>query len=395
MSEEMIPLKKTGILAEDTEVELSAIDVELPGKRRKPRRTRKRRRWFGKALVAYTVLLFAGVACALWFLNTALKAESEKSTRPILETYVSWLELGDYDAIYEASGFVPDALNTKQQYITYLKSLYEGAESFSVREVPTPTGPKHYAVYDGNKKLSDITLTANPEGNGSSWYVTTDITRQPTYTLVASEDIQLTVNGVDIHRLDLPSENLEETLFPLPDGSVLELPAIRVYTLASLINPPVFEALTLGGDPCLVETSGTISVMTLPETTNEQYEAEDRAVIATSIYAAFMKTGKNLEELAPLVHPASGLYRKINEHTVTESVDDDIYQLREIETTNYYRYADDAYTCEISYRPLYGFQGNLIDDCPTEHYRLSFLKQNDEWLLYDITPIEEKDESAE
>lgn len=388
MSEEMIPLKKTGILAEDTEAELSAIDVELPGKPQKPRRPHKRRRWFGKLLAVYTVLLLVGVACALWFLNVALKNENEVSTRPALEAYLGWLELGDYNAIYEASGFKPDALNTKEQYLTYLKSLYDGADSFAVREVPSVKGPKHYAVYDGSKKLSEITLTANPEGTGTSWYVTTDIVRQPTYTLIASEDVQLTVNGLDIHRLDLPSENLEKALFPLPDGSMLELPAIRKYTLASLINPPVFEALTADGEPCVTETRDNVTVVTLPETTNEQFENEDRAVSLMQMYAAFMATGKNREQLTPYLHPASGLYRAVSEHTVTESVDDDTYVLIDIGLDNYYRYAENAYTYDVSYRPLYGFRGELVDDSPTEYYRLSFLKQNDEWLLYAVTKLD-------
>ena len=391
MSEEMIPLKKEGNLAEDTEVQLSAIDVELPGKPKRPRRERRRRRWFGKALAVYTVLLLVGVATALWFLNAALKSEGDKSPRPMLETYLMWLELGDYDAIYDASGFIPDALNTKEQYVAYLKNLYKDATSFSLREVPSATGPKHYGVYDGDKKLSDITLTASPEGDGSSWYVTTDIVRQPTYTLIASEDITLTVNGTDIHRLDLPSENLEETLFPRMDGSVLELPAIRVYTLSSLINPPVFEAKTADGEPCTVETNDGRTVITLPPAENEVYENEDRAVIVTAAYAAFMKTGKKLDELAPLIHPASGLYHSLQNHTVTESVDDDIYHLREIEFSNYYRYAEDAYTCDISYRPLYGWRGDLITDSPTVYCRLSFLKHNGEWLLYAITELDPPD----
>ena len=388
MSEEMIPLRKTGILVEDAEVELSAIDVELPGKPKKRRRAR-RRRWFGKALAVYTVLLLGGVGYLLWTLLGVLRIESEKSTRPILETYVEWLEQGDYNAIYDASGFIPTALNTKAEYLAHLKDLYKDAESFAVREVPSSSGPKHYAIYDGNKKLSDITLTASPEGNGNSWYVTTDIARQPTYTIIASEDMQLTVNGIDIQLLDLPTENLEETLFPRMDGSMMEIPAIRVYTLEALINPPVFEAKTVDGGPCVMETDDTnTTVLTLPLEENEVYENEDRAVIVTSLYAAFMATGTKLDELAPLVHPTSGLYHTLNEYTTENTVDDNIYHLREIEFSNYYRYADDAYTCEITYRPLYSVNGTLVDNSPTVRCRLSFLKENDEWLLYNITELE-------
>lgn len=394
MSEEMIPLRKTGILVEDAEVELSAIDVELPGKPNQRRRAR-RRRWFGKALAVYTVLLLGGVGYLLWTLLGVLRIESEKSTRPILETYVEWLEQGDYNAIYDASGFIPTALNTKAEYLAHLKDLYKDAKSFAVREVPSSSGPKHYAIYDGNKKLSDITLTASPEGNGNSWYVTTDIARQPTYTIIASEDMQLTVNGIDIQLLDLPTENLEETLFPRMDGSMMEIPAIRVYTLEALINPPVFEAKTVDGGPCVMETDDTnTTVLTLPLEENEVYENEDRAVIVTSLYAAFMATGTKLDELAPLVHPTSGLYHTLNKYTTETTVDDNIYHLREIEFSNYCRYADDAYTCEITYRPLYSVNGTLVDNSPTVCCRLSFLKENDEWLLYNITELEVTEPTA-
>lgn len=387
-------INNTAILAEDTELDAPVIvtgdDVEPALLLPDPEVPKKKKHVFLKALSIYAVLLLAAAAVGLWFLYSYLAAFEADTPNPTLHKYLEWVESENYEAIYAASGFEESTLNTKEEYLRYLKTLYADASDLSLREKVMADGSKCYPLYSGDKKLATLLAVRSPEGDGSAWFVTTETVYQEPFTLIASNDVRLTVNGTDIHLLSLISKEVQNEVFPTAEDAEITLPVVHAYTLEGLLNPPVVTALTLSGEACTVEVDGqTIRVLS-PDTETEQQSNKAYAIEAATTYAKFVAKDATRTQLLKYVHKESELYQTIRNFSNVWFNQHDSYEFRDITVTNYSRYADTDFSCIVSFQPIYTKAGKTIEGTPV-HYQMTFLQIDGEWWLYSLSQATAKE----
>ena len=377
----------SAILAEDAELDnpvlddesLPAIiipDLESPAP--------KKKRGFLKGLSIYAAILVVIGVLGVWFLHAHLAKYEAGTTNAALHTYMEWVETKNYEAIFQAAGFEEGGLNTKQEYLTYFETVFADATDLSVREKPTTDGSKRYALYSGNRRLVNLTLSPNPEGNGSGWYASTELTYQKPFTIVASDDIRLTVNGTDINLLSLPSQEVQSSVFPTAEKAEPELPVIREYTVEGLLNPPTVTALSLSGETCTVVTEGQTLRVVLPETDEVKKINQDFAVEVATTYAKFVAKDATRTKLLSYIHDDSVFNKTIRNFSNVWFSKHEAYEFRNITVTNYGSYSSSDFFCTVSFDPYYTREGKVIAESPV-HYRMTFLRDGDSWLLYNLT----------
>ena len=80
--------------------------------------------WKGLGLFFVGMLVLTAVLCAL--LWQALKKYEAGTPAAAMRRYLVQVQQQEYDQLYEASGFTPTEFTGKEEYIAYLKHLYDG-----------------------------------------------------------------------------------------------------------------------------------------------------------------------------------------------------------------------------------------------------------------------------
>ena len=80
--------------------------------------------WKGLGLFFVGMLVLTAVLCAL--LWQALKKYEAGTPAAAMRRYLVQVQQQEYDQLYEASGFTPTEFTGKEEYIAYLKRLYDG-----------------------------------------------------------------------------------------------------------------------------------------------------------------------------------------------------------------------------------------------------------------------------
>ncbi len=377
------------ILAEDSAIQsrvlppetadeptLALPDPAVPKQRKKHR--------FFKGLCVYFVLMLAAIAVLLWFLYNHLVQYEAATPNAALRSYLTWVETGNYEALYESSGFEETTLNDKAAYLAYVEDLYGDADNLEVREQSSgDDAVRRYTLYSNDTRLSTVVLARSTEGNGDTWYATTELVYKEAFTVTASDDVRLQVNGIDLHLLSLPSTDISDTLYPQDEDSTLTLPTIRTYTLEGLLGEPEITALTLNGDSCTVLRDGQEFCVLYPTTEAEQQADEDFAVQAATSYAKFVAKDAERSEILSLIHKESPLYDTVRTYSNTWFGEHQSYEFLDTAVTEYRQYSATDFSCVVSFRPIYYRNGKRIEN-PTLHYQMSFVRTEDGCVLYSL-----------
>lgn len=376
------------IVAEDSPITAPVLQPESDGEPTlllpDPLPVPQKKHRFFKGLCIYFVLLLAASAVLLWFLYHQLEQYETSTPSAALNTYLQWIQDDNYEAMYDAAGYEDTTLNSKSDYIAYLQSLYGNADTIELREkVTSDSNLLRYALYSNGQKLSEITVSRSPEGDGTSWRAITDLVYQEVYTVTASEDLSLTVNGTEIHLLSFPSVEIQTEMFLSKEDADVTLPIIRKYTLEGFLNPPVITAHTFNGDECTVVKNGNDWSVEIPMSDDNRAAQEALAVDAATAYAKFVAKDEEKSTLLKKIHKSSQLYQTVRSFSNTWFSAHQAYEFRDLTVTDYTCYSTQEFSCTVSFRPIYTRYGKTVED-PTVHYRMSFLLDGDNWLLYSL-----------
>ncbi|MBQ7038710.1 MAG: hypothetical protein IJN61_06355 [Clostridia bacterium] len=372
------------VQAEDTIIEVPVYpesDSPKPPKKRK----------FLKILSIYFAVLIVLITVALWFFYNHLQAYEAKTPSAALANYLQWIQDGDYEAIYAASDFEETVLNTKEEFFKYLDRLYDGdLSTLSVREKVTSTDEhKDYTIYVDNKRVSSLTLIKNPEWGDTAWNYVTEIQYLPPVSIIAADNMRITVNGVDISLLNLTNKPAHETVWS-GMSKADDLPAVYEYTLENLLNPPTVEALALSGDVCEVaQTSDYVYEVYQPVAEALRTEREELAQDAAFLYAKFVARDAEKNELLKLIHKDSDLYQTIRRFDNQWFTGHYSYEFSDVKISAYSQFTSSDFACEVSFQPKYYVGKGPIDGTPF-NCRVMFVQVEDEWELVALTNIIEE-----
>lgn len=379
--------KTSAILAEDTTLESPVIDNgTMPTPQKPPKKGR-----FLKTLGLYAVILLAVGTVLLWYLHSALARYEGSTVESALRTYLEWVETENYQAIYEAAGFTETPLNGKEQYLAYLKTLYGDAKELTLREKPTADGTKQYSLYSGKQKLANLQAKLSTEGAGDTWYIVTGLNYLKPYTIVASDDVRLTVNGKPIAELSLPSKEIQSTVFPTVEDAEVTLPVIREYTLENLLAPPTVQGLALSGDACSVVSDGQAIHVYSADTAVLQQANKELAIEAATTYAEFVSGDNTRAQALKYIHKSSRLYQTVRTYSSSWFGEHNSHEFRDITVSNYHCYASTDFSCLVSFQPVYTRNGRVIMGVPVRYQMTFMLDENGAWKLFSLAQAAESE----
>ena len=357
------PTVETDIFAEDAALEETLISPESETENDlrpvedffETEEPVRRRRGFKIFLSIFTVLLLVAVTVALWLFQSALDKYESNMEEPPLQAYLDLIGKNDYETLFAVSGFQETELNSKEDYIAYLKSRYENAGELSVVEQVTADRTiQRFNVYsNGTDKLATLLVTSESGKDGkTTWYVTTELEYQPAYTVTASSDVDLYINGTAADLLSSASVTVSEiqtAVFDFP--TELTLPVIKTYTVSGLLLPPEVEAIDLSGKACVRDEEGNNLVLMLADDDNER-----------SVHEAL----------------ATGI--------VTSQFQTDTETLREMTVSDYRRYSESDFSCTVTCTEFTTSEdGILSEEGSAAVYEMTFLESDSTWVLCSLT----------
>ncbi len=328
---------------EDSELLLPpAEEEEKPAPRRRPR-------GFRIALGIISLLLVIAIGAVLFLYRDGLMKYESSIEEPPLDAYMELIKKQDYETLYASSGFRATELNTKEDYIAYLQQVYSDADKLSVvEEITADKNVRRFSLYNnGTDKLSTLLVTAETVNGKKTWYVTTELTYRPAFTITASEDIDLYIGDTQIALLSsdtIQVAEVQSSFFPF--ATDVPLPTIYTYTLEGMLMPPQITAAGLSGNECIrIEGENSLLLMLA----DDEYE---RALH---------------EEIA---FAATGLDVTANELVLSE----------------YSRYSESDFTCTVTATPTtVGEDGIATPSGDSSTYGMSFLSVDGEWKLCSLT----------
>ncbi len=381
--------KSTAVQAEDTV-------IEVPVYSEPPSAPPTKKRKFIKILSIYFAVLMVLITVALWFFYNGLQAYEAETPSAALANYLQWIQDGDYEAIYAASEFEETVLNTKEEFLKYLGRLYDGdLSTLSVREKITSTKErKEYTVYIDNKRVSNLTLIKNPEWGETAWNYVTEIQYLPPVSIIAADNLRITVNGVDASLLNLPGKPAQETAWS-GMKTTDDLPAVYEYTLENLLNPPTVEALALSGHVYEVtQTSDYVYEIYQPVAEELRAEREELAQEAAFLYAKFVARDAEKNELLKLIHKDSELYQTIRRFDNQWFTGHYSYEFSDVKISAYSQFTSSDFACEVSFQPKYYVGKGPIDGTPFR-CRVKFVQVKGDWKLVELTNIIEESSNSD
>lgn len=391
-------LEEENVQVEDTVMEVPVYpELEEDTAALKPRK----KRLFWKLLTVYFALFIVLTTVGLWFFYNHLRAYEAATPTAALDSYIQWIRDHDYEAIFAASDFEETILNTKDEFIKYLGRLYAGdTATLTVREkslsadAGVADNRKEYSIYMDGKRVCGLTLLKNPEWGETAWSYVTEIQYQPTTTVYTADDTRITINGVDLSLLNLPSTPSQTTVL----GGAKDpnaLPLVSCYTIEKLLNPPTIEALTLSGDACnVVQTEPASYHVYYPVADALRTEREELAKNTAFKYAEFVARDAERADVLKLVYKDSDLYSTIRNFSNHWFTGHDSYKFTDVVVSNYTQYTRSDFSCEVFFQPVYTRKKQVIESTPF-HCRLTFVLIGEEWQLLSLTQMTTTTESTE
>ncbi len=383
-------LSDNAIYSEDAPITMPVFeDVALSAKKRS--KPPKRNRFLPFLGVYALILLLACIGLLLGFSNYLTDYEAS-TPNSALNQYVDWVKTKNFDAIYTAAGFTETVLNNKQDYLQYLQRVYEGTpKEITLRERPTTDKNKQqYALYFDDTRVDILELT--PHEDKSGWTVVPQLTYQEDCIIYASPETRITVNGQDISLLGITSVPRQTDLFyGLHDTELY--PLVNAYTLSGFLNKPTVEALTLSGEVCeiLSDADKPNHYFAVPPCSTEtQQEQETLAAEAAFTYAKFIARDTVRNALLHLIYKESELYDTIRNFSNAFFTKHDSYEFKNVKVHPIRRFTELDFSCEVEFEPYYTTEEKTYKG-ETVHYRITFLKIEEQWKVISLTPVTNTD----
>ncbi len=332
------------------------------------------------------LMMFAGVGLAViagvlaWLWNT-LESYEANTPESSVRRYLKQAELGQWDELYESSGFEPTAFTGREEYIAFLQNLYgEPLEDFTLVRT-AGEGDLSYLLMSQGREISRLELREAPEGFRYRWQVRTRVEPLAPVTVQAPEGVRVLINGREADR---------STATAAPAAGYEGLPAevaapqVLSYTIEGLLLPP---QVTAEG-----EDQGLRYTVTGPEEETEmvfRVEAEPdpadadgywkAAEAAAKAYAAFITADVSRTELNRYLLPGTPFYDSMQEFYNGWYIEHTGNEYRNISRGELRAVSADAFRADLSFDYVI-FRGAREYVYPSS-YRMYFLRTENGWKM--------------
>lgn len=360
-------------------------------------RRRNIRFWFCYLILLVLIVISFGVVHNYY--DKALTAyESVNSDEAIANAASLFLERR-FDELYEYEDKSIDYLESREDYISYLQNLTRGAE-ISYRETASSDPEKRAFVVTANGK-SFATFTMRSTGRSAEFEIlpflgfklkneeytfdsiSTSILQPATYEVTIRDNDTLYVNGQILD--EAYAVKTGTTLFydgHLPEG--VPSPTLTTYRFTCALGEPQIVVNDANDEPYELATEDGYRYSYEITYSDDELSAqfEEKALTCVKNIAQYTTKNRSLETvLKGMVKnsPAATQVKNMDGLWLTKA---DKFEFIDPLVQNYVRYADNAFSCEVSF--TYKTTSKGAKRSYPVAYRLYYTLSGTDWLVYDF-----------
>ncbi|MBQ1257652.1 MAG: hypothetical protein IIX93_10325 [Clostridia bacterium] len=330
------------------------------------------------------------------YLDNCLTSYEKAQSSYVAEDMASMFIEGRYDEIYNYEDASKLVMESKEDYVEYLKKLTEGTY-ITYKEVGTRVpDERKFSVTSNGKSFASFTIRKNGESVDCGLFgvvdlyefgnVTTDIIQPITYQVTIPDDAQLIVNDEVIGKDNIVKDGI--TTFAsghLPKDYPSYTLCTYRFTIA--LGIPEIEAFDVNGKKlALTETAQDVFEHIFTYSDEELKPIHEKYIVEVGqSICMFMTENCSKYTVLKLLKDNSPAAKAINEtdsHWLTEAQK---YSFRNIRTENYVQYSDTLFSCEL-YLDFDTVSRHVENSYPY-HIRFFVQKVGNDWKVYDFVNI--------
>ncbi len=345
---------------------------------------RSRRRFLFGLFIFASVLLVAGAAVLGWLWGELARYEANTPESSV-RRYLDQVRRGEWDALYESSGFQPTPAADREDYIAYLQRTYEELPEEYVLVRVSGAGEQTYALTAAEREIARLELTQAQAGSPYRWEVRTQVTPIPPVEVSAPAFVTVLADQLVL------DETYQQNLYPaegygeLPEE--IQAPQMVTYRMEGFLAPPQLTAQGPDGTVCSVsaleEKEGllTASVTVAPGKEQEE-EYWILAEEAAKTYAAFITSDAERDQLNAYLLPDTNFYQAIQEFYNGWYIEHTGYRYENLIREQMTLWGEDAFSAVLSFDYLI-YRGYKEYRYPSS-YQLDFVRTAQGWKLVQL-----------
>ncbi len=347
----------------------------------------------------YLILLAAigyGFYKVYIYVDNSLTAYEKAQSSYVAEDMASMFVEGRYDEIYNYEDASKLVMETKEDYVDYLKNLTEGTY-ITYKEVGTrEQDVRKFSVTSNGKSFASFTIKKSGESVDCGLLgvvdlyefgsVSTDIIQPITYQVTIPDDAKLIVNDEEIGKDNIVKEGIETFASGhLPSGYPSYTLCTYRFTIA--LGIPEIEAFDVYGKKlALTETSQDVYEHIYTYVDDELKPLHEGYIIEVGeSICKFMTENCSKYTLLKLLKENSPASKAINETDASWLTEAQEFKFRNVRTENYVQYSDELFSCEL-YLDFDTVSRHVENSYPY-HIRFFVQKVGNDWKVYDFIYI--------
>lgn len=367
------------------------------------RYTNRRLFWRNFRFFIFYLILLGVIGFGFYFVYTYLEdvLTLYESAQPkyVAEEVAKVFKDHDYETLYEYEDVSKMSFQSKEDYVTYLRSLTDGTY-IDYHEVPSKdTNVKRYTVTSNGKSFASFTIQKTGEtvncgflGEAIDLYekgsISTDILQPITYSVTIPEGGKLLVNGDEISTDFIVKSDIETFVKGHLPESVNAPESLCTYQFVYSLGIPTIEAYDKQNNSiALQETAQDTYAFTFEyedEIMRPKYE--ENILEVAEMFCKMTTKNANYKDVRAFMKPSSNADQYILNMDRTWLVKADKYAFNNVVTENYVSFSDSFFSCEVRF-DFYTVSNKKENTYPWAA-RFFLEKVNDKWLVIDIEFME-------
>lgn len=313
-------------------------------------------RIYFSVIAIFVLLLAVGIFVFRNWLAGYEAAQPEQIVNTVITEY---LEKGDLYSVKDEYNLKLSRYETQKSFNSAIKELTDGKKFTSLSSALKPKDcDAAYVIKADDSDFLKIYL--KKDGKTKKYSVSGmefDKSLYQTFTVSATSDASVKINGVDVDAGDIADEELPNLKNYTNNGKIIKK---QIITADFLLNKP--ESVTATSGKKTLQVSESDNCYVVVQDFAEKDAVSDIAGKAASTYAAYMQNDSNLTNIKKYIDPNTEFYTNIRTSLVIFSLEHESYQIKNLSVTDLHKYSENLFSCRVRLTNVLTRKGNTYED---------------------------------
>lgn len=307
-------------------------------------------------IAIFILLLITGI---LVFRNWLAGYEAAQPEQIVNTVITEYLEKGSLYSVKDEYKLKLSKYETQKSFDLTVKELTDGKNLTSLSSALKPEDcDVAYVIKADDSDFLKVYLKKDAKTKKYSISgMEFDKSLYQTFTVTATSDAAVKINGVEVDAADISDEELPNLKNYTDSGKIIKK---QIITADCLLNKPESVTATSGDKTLQVDESDNCYVVV--QDFAEKEAVSDIAGKAASTYAAYMQNDSNLTNIKKYIDSNTEFYTNIRTSLVMFSLEHESYAIKNLSVTDLHKYSDNLFSCRVRLTNILTRKGNTYED---------------------------------